>query len=426
MAQNALNQSLLAINRVGSRPAIAARLAESLSALEADIERAVMNEIPAFSASGNPAILPELEAHIGDHLAEVHRLFGGARSARLEFVRRHAARRAEQRFPLEAVLHAYRTGHKVISRWLHAVTTETLATAADPAAALGAIADFALEYTDSISTIATSEYVRRTRQLSEAEADRRSQLLSILLEGYDESDGRVARLLRSAGYLDQRQSFCVILARSVDPQEMQNTARANRLLAALRKALGDLPVRALFGFHEHRVVAIVSAVRRLSGWTAADAALASRVGWALLGLGNAVLAGVSTDAPSTALIPRALREADLALEVADTAQRVVEYSSIPLRRLLLHLAEGDAQSALPRWADALLDADRRSRGVLVETLRAYADADMNVLKTAKRLNVHPNTVYARMQKIRDATAQDPFRYHVLTEVLLAVDFAGAR
>jgi hypothetical protein len=426
MAENALKQSLLALSRVATRPAVAARFAEALPTLANDVERAIVGEIAAFSASGNPAILPELRDHIADHLAEMHRLLGGARAARLEFVRRHAARRAEQRFPLEALLHAYRIAHKLLSRWLHATAAETTGAAEDPGATLGAIADFALEYTDIVSTTATAEYVRRTRQLTEAEADRRSQLLSILLEGYDEGDGRVARLLRSAGYLDQRQSYCVILARSVDPREMHNAPRANRLLAALKKTLEDLPFRTLFGFSEHRVVAVVAAARRQSGWTAPHAALAGRIAWPLLGLGNAVLAGVSADAASTALIPRALREAELALQVADAGQRVVEFSSIPLRRLLLHSATGSAQPALPAWSGALLAADRRSRGVLIDTLRAYAGADMNVLTAAKRLSVHPNTVYARFKKIRDATSLDPSRFHALTELLLAVDLAGER
>jgi hypothetical protein len=227
--------------------------------------------------------------------------------------------------------------------------------------------------------------------------------------------------LRSAGYLDQRQSFCVVIARSVDAREMLNAARANRLLVATRKTLEKLPMRTLFGFHEHCVVAIVAATRRLSGWTAPQAALAGRVSWPLLTLGNSVLVGVSADVPSTALLPKALREAELALAVADAGQRVVEYSKIPLRTLLLHLAEGNVQSAMPAWTAALRAADQKSRGTLIATLRAYADADMNVLKASKRLKVHANTIYARMEKIRDVTALDPLRYHGLNEMLLAVD-----
>jgi len=421
MAISPLQDSLFSLGRVGVRPVVAGALAESLEDTATELETAIRNDIPAFSKSGNPDVLPELRAHLQDLLTEIHRLLGGARTARLEFVHRHATRQAVQRFPLEAMLHAYRVGHKVIGHWLRSATLASLGSSRNVNDAVAAVTDFTIDYIDCVITIATSEYVRRTRQLSETEADRRSQLLSLLLEGYDESDGRIAKLLRSAGYLDQRQSFCVVVASSIDAREMQNTARANRLLAATRKALEDLPVRALFGFHEYRVVTIVSAARRLSGWTTPQAALASRVSWPMLRLGNSVLVGVSADVPSTALIPKALREAELALEVADAGQRVVEYSKIPLRTLLLHVAEGNVQSAMPAWASALRTADHKSRGALVATLRAYADADMNVLKTAKRLNVHPNTIYARMQRIRDVTALDPLRYHGLNEMLLAAD-----
>jgi sugar diacid utilization regulator len=60
----------------------------------------------------------------------------------------------------------------------------------------------------------------------------------------------------------------------------------------------------------------------------------------------------------------------------------------------------------------------------VATLRAYADADMNVLKTAGSLRIHPNTIYARMRRIRELTGLEPLQYHALTEMLLAVDCAG--
>jgi sugar diacid utilization regulator len=409
-------QSLQALSAAGVRPAAAGQLAASMDDVAARLRDTVRREIPALSETGNPNVLPALDAHLADHLAEVHRLVGGASDARLEFVRRHAIETAEQHFPLEALLHAYRCAHRLMAGWLRAAAN---------AEARPAVDDLLLDYVDTISTIATAEYVQRTRQLSEAEADRRSQLLNLLITGYDESDARVARLLRAAGYLEQRQAYCVILGRSVNPQEMDSPARANRLLAAMRDAVAKLNVRALFGLHENRVIAIVSAQRRLSGWTAPAKDLAERVAWPLLTLGNSVLFGVSADAPSTALVPKALHEAELALELSSVSERVVKYSDIPLRKLLLHLAEDRVQSALPGWTTKLVAADAKAKGKLTATLKAYADADMNVLKAAKALKLHPNTVYARMHKIRDLTGQDPTRFAALNELLLAVDCSTA-
>ena len=46
---------------------------------------------------------------------------------------------------------------------------------------------------------------------------------------------------------------------------------------------------------------------------------------------------------------------------------------------------------------------------------------MNVVRAAKKLAVHPNTIYARMQRIDDITGLNPLAYHPLTELLLAAD-----
>ena len=176
------------------------------------LREAVLAEIPAFLASGNPEVLPAMDRHGAQHVQEVHRLFAGGEAGDFEFVRAHAHQRAEQRFPLEAMLHAYRCGHRIVSHWVRDAAVATSPKNLDRV--VSGVADFAIEYTNTISTIATSEYVAHTRMLAEAEGDLRKELLSTLLSGYDESDGRVARLLKRSGYLEQRQSYCVVAAQS--------------------------------------------------------------------------------------------------------------------------------------------------------------------------------------------------------------------
>ena len=207
-------------------------------------------------------------SHAVDHLREIKRLFGGGAVQDFAFVRAHARLRAEQRFPLEATLHAYRCGHRVVSRWLR-----DAAAAAKPKnleAVIAAIADFSIEYTDAISIVATAEYVAHTRLLAEAERDLRSELLGILLNGYDESDARVAQVLRRAGYLEQRLGYCVAVAQSVNAAEMERPARAQRVAAALEAAVAGTTIRTLTGARDNLAIAIFSDRRRVSGWTAAD------------------------------------------------------------------------------------------------------------------------------------------------------------
>jgi hypothetical protein len=58
------------------------------------------------------------------------------------------------------------------------------------------------------------------------------------------------------------------------------------------------------------------------------------------------------------------------------------------------------------------------------TLRAYASTDMNVLKAAQTLGVHPNTVYARLQRIFDISGLQARSYDALTDLLIVCDCHG--
>lgn len=414
-----LQQSLGRLAGTGVIPEISGPLKKGATRVGRLLHAEVVSEIPAFSSSANPEVLPDLDQHGAAHIAELGRLLGGGTIGDFEFVRVHARRRAEQRFPLEAVLHAYRCGHKVLSKWMREASR--IAVPKTPERVTAAIADFAIEYTNAISTVVAAEYVAHTRVLAEAEGDRRTELLNILLSGFDESDGRVARLLKRAGYREQRQSYCVVLAQSIDPVEMESPARAQRIIEALTRVIGASGIHALVGLRNNLVTAVMSDTRRLSGWTAPQVKLARRLQPLLLELGPAVLIGLSSDQPATAFIPRALREASVALDCANVGERVVQFTDLPLRRLLLHRAADYLQTAAPSRIAGLRQADDKVHGSLTQTLYAYADADMNVHKAAQSLRLHPNTLYARMHRIDELTGLNCRRYHDLTELLLAID-----
>lgn len=402
----------------GVIPRAAALLAKSMEAAGAALREAVLAEVPEFSSSGNPDILPSLAQHGAAHIQEIHRLFSGGEIGEFEFVRANARRRAEQHFPLEAVLAAYRCGHRVLS---HHLREAALATApANTEQAVSAVADFSIEYTHIISTIATAEYVAHTRRIAEAEGDRRTELLNILLSGYDESDGRVAQILKRAGYLEQRQAYCVALCQSTNPAEMNQPERAQRIVSAISEAVAATSIRMLAGVRNNLVTAVFSDKRRQSGWTAPQSNLAARIRPVLEPLGTAVLMGISADHPSTSSLPVALREAAIALDFATVARRVAQYSELPIRDLLVHHGKDFVQAAPPAWVAALVGADES----LIQTLRAVAEADLNLQKAGRILGRHPNTVYMRLEKIKDLTGLDGQRYRDLTELLLAADCWG--
>ncbi len=344
-----LRQYVSALQAYGVVPYIAAPLRQGSEEIARDLFERVIDEVSAFSSSANPDMLPELRRHLGELVAEVCGLLSGSGPGDFAFICSYAQRRAEQRFPLEAVLHTYRCSHRVLSGWIRDTAMAVADSSAQVRQVVAAAADFAIEFTDAISTGATSEYVEHTRLL--AEGDRRTELLNTLLSGYDESDGRTAQLLRRAGYLEQRQSFCVLVARSVNPREMKNPARAQRMVESISQVLRDTPVRLLVGIRDELLTMIMSGTRRLSGWTAPQSLLADRVYPRLLQVGPAALIGLSNDAPSTAHIRRAHNEARVALDFARVSDRVMPYSHIPFRQMLIRHARYNVQSALPAWLD---------------------------------------------------------------------------
>lgn len=420
-AFEALRQVLGQLARAAIVPRAGAALAGGADAVRGELRDAVIAEVPAFSSSHNPQVIPALERHIDEHVGEIRRLMGGGVVGDFAFVRQHARQRAEQRFPLEATLHAYRCGQKAFSGWLRDAAVALAARTRRREQAVSAVADFAIEYTNAVSTAMTSEYVAHTRALAEADGDLRKELLEILLGGYDESDGRVAQLLRRAGFLEQRLSHCVVVAQSAHAEEMGSRERAQRIVRAIADEVAGTSIRMLAGLRTHLVTAVMSSARRQSGWTAPQAALADRIEAMLRVLGPSVLVGISADHPSTAFLPRALQEATSALEFASVTQRVVQFSRLPIRGLLVHRGADYVRSTPPPWVAAFVDADAGQDGEFVRTLRAVADADMNVQLAARRLGRHPNTVYGRLQRIADATGQDPRRYGDLTELLLAAE-----
>jgi len=414
-----LQQIMARLSCVELIPQVARELDSSMKSAGSSLRDAVLAEVPAFSASGNPDVVPGLNRHGAEHVAEIRRLFGGGEIDDFGFVRTHAQLRAEQRFPLEAILHAYRCGHRVLSRWLREAAVAVAPGGSE--SAISAIADFAIEYTNAISMIATSEYVAHTRLLAEAEGDLRTELLSILLSGYDESDGHVARLLKRSGYLEQRQSYCVVVAQSVNASEMENLARAKRIVSAIADSVVGTSIRTLSGIRNTLVTVVMSDRRRQSGWTAPQADLAERIHSRLLTLGPAVLIGVSSDKPSTSFLPKALHEATIALDFASVTNRVSQFSELPVRSLLVHRGTDYVRSAAPGWATTFFSEDAQTVATLVATLRAVADADMNVQLAARGLARHPNTIYARLKRVKDLTGLDGLRYHDLVELLLAAD-----
>ena len=59
-------------------------------------------------------------------------------------------------------------------------------------------------------------------------------------------------------------------------------------------------------------------------------------------------------------------------------------------------------------------------------MRAFADASLNVKQTARRLGVHANTVYFRLNRIRKLTGIDPRTFSGASLLLTALRLLETR
>jgi sugar diacid utilization regulator len=119
-------------------------------------------------------------------------------------------------------------------------------------------------------------------------------------------------------------------------------------------------------------------------------------------------------------LPVAREEACIAIEFTGSAQSVMHFADIDLAEFLVRRADGAAVRLIPEWAHRLsLDKDDQSRK-LRRTLRAFADSNFNVKQTARRLNIHTNTVYFRLNRITSLTGINPRTYSGTSRMLTAL------
>ena len=96
-------------------------------------------------------------------------------------------------------------------------------------------------------------------------------------------------------------------------------------------------------------------------------------------------------------------------------------TGISRRRAITIASAAAATSVLPAWTAAFQAADAGAYGALSATLRAYASVDMNILKAAQILGVHPNTVYARLQRVFDLSGLQARHFDALCDLLVVCD-----
>ena len=118
--------------------------------------------------------------------------------------------------------------------------------------------------------------------------------------------------------------------------------------------------------------------------------------------------GVSGPVADHAGVPQAYREATLALSYATKQRPIVVLDDLSAFECLLVGADATTR--------AIVAAKPRLDGEDAATVEAFATADLNVTRAAQALQVHPNTVRYRLDRIAAETGLDPRTFAGLVEL----------
>jgi hypothetical protein len=331
----------------------------------------------------------------------------------VKFVRELAARRVHQGVALDVFLHAYRSA--LLEYW-DACAEEVGRLDVTRDATL-ALAREAMEAIDFIATQAAEAYLREDDQVRTRSGRAERDLLERLLGGASMDDRRrhpAAPGLDPAGPL-----ICAVgrIERSPLPADVA----LQRVRDALEVSLAAGRARPLMTIRHAELVVLASGASsraRLPSLSAARAAVADE-------RGIDVRFGVSMPAPGFAGVPSAYREAELALSHASSARPIVPLDALSVLESVLVGVSATARAVLAAQARDITALPAADRAMVLTTVRALAASDLNVGRTAQRLQVHPNTVRYRQQRIAATTGHDPRTFAGLADLFCVVEVLEA-
>jgi hypothetical protein len=315
--------------------------------------------------------------------------------AELAQVRLSAARRAEERVPLGAVLTAYHVGARI--GWLALVEAHQ----PDETEALIAAGVRVLAYTQQVAAEVAAAYLEEQQTIYGEERDAARALASALLSGEpaDALAGRLGVAIAAA--------YVVVVLRMGPHQDESDDKDVGGAVAARRKVrraqtaidewsgegaitlLDPTGGAILFPSTPEAATDLAERLPDLAGTVEKSAG-------APVVVGGAVAVGVGD-------VPRAAAQANDVVRLARMLDKPP--GAYLLRDVLLEYQltrPSDAQTELASLLDPL---DRNPD--LPHTLEVYLDNDLDRRRTSAALHIHPNTFDYRLRRIVELTGIDP-------------------
>jgi PucR-like helix-turn-helix protein/diguanylate cyclase with GGDEF domain len=393
------------MRRVGE--ALARRYTEIGQAIAARI----VDEIPGYRSVA-PEVIADLRAGATATVELLARTFVDGSSVRREdlgFVRGLAARRVHQGISLEVFIHAYSVA--LLAYW-DACAEEATRLKISRQAGF-ALASAAIEAIDIITTQAAEAYLREETRLRTQSGRAARDLIERLIHGEPtDPAGRhpaapgldpTGQLLTVVGTVEQTTlavGDALQLAR--DTLEEGMSLGAARPLAAIRH--GELVLITAGTSPRAKLASLRAARQRTIEEHNVD-----------------VHYGVSVPFQGFASVPQAYREAALSLSYTSPRRPIVSLDDLSSLECALIAATATTKAVIASKGNSLRALSDEELAVSIATIRAYADADLNVAGAAERIQVHPNTVRYRLQQIATKTGQDPRTFTGLVELLCILE-----
>jgi hypothetical protein len=379
-----------------------------------DVVHALSTEIPEFSAVTDEFLKEVRDTLVVGATLAARASLSGHRLNHADVAfspRTFAAKIAQRGIPLEA----YLRGFRIVQReyWNAIATYAPPSPERDKAVLL--LSSELVRFTHLLSDAAAQGYLEYERS-TVAEDDRhRRDLAETLLAGEPVTGRAALELARSHG-IGAEAHLAVVVAVGSPPLSADELYLA---CAALGGIGGTRPLVAA----RHEEIVMFAATRAGADPRRLVEPLVA-VQEDLAGQGIVLAVGMSTITEGGAGLPRAYGEARMALDLVGPGGGVTALPLLSTFRYLALRADATAWHLVDPAVRELLDSDRARGGTLIATLRAFADADLNLRLAAQKLKVHHNTAQYRLQRIQERTGRNPRHIADLIELLTAIALAA--
>jgi hypothetical protein len=391
------------------------RVGEALAARYAEIGDAiadrVFEEIPGYGRAA-PELIADLRAGATATVEVLARAFAEGSMLRREdlaFLREVAPRRVHQGISLEEFIHAYRVA--LLTIW---------DACADEAARLRisreagfALARSAIEAIDTITTQAAEGYLREETRLRTQTGRAARDLVERLIDGQPIDTGR--RHPAAPG-LDPTGRLLTVVGR-VEHTTLAIGDALQLARDALEESMSIGTVRPLATIRHGELVVISSGTSP----RAKTASLHAERRRTMEEHGIDVRYGVSVPSQGFASVEQAYREAALSLSYTSASRPIVSLDELSALECALIGATATTKAMIASKGTSLRALLDDELAAAVETIRAFAAADLNVAGAAERMHVHPNTVRYRLQQIAIRTGYDPRTFAGLTDLICILE-----